>query len=811
VTAQPGRGPRLPISSYRLQVSADFTLDDVAALADYVQSLGADWLYLSPLLQSTRGSTHGYDVVDHGAVDAERGGAAAFERAVHAARAQNLGVLVDIVPNHVGVADPAQNRMWWLLLRDGADGEARDWFDVDWAFGGGRVRLPVLGDELAQVIADGHVALLPNGVKADGDDSQPEPGPAVRVYETVYPLREGSIPPADSDPSAPAVIQAVLDAQHYELMHWRRADAELNYRRFFAVNTLAAIRVENDRVFDESHREIVRWVREGLADGIRVDHPDGLADPGGYLDRLAAATDHAPVWVEKILEGDEQLPVSWQAAGTTGYDALASIDRVLVDPAGRAALGALDASLRGESVEGTQLEPLDWHALIRRTKRTIADTILRSEVLRLERELPARASGEHGIENAADALAELLACFPVYRSYLPVGREHLDQAVAAARASRPDLDAAISALEPLLADPEQPVAQRFQQTSGMVMAKGVEDTAFYRVSRLASLTEVGADPAEFAVDVDEFHRRQALRQAAYPASLTTLSTHDTKRGEDTRARIHVLAEVPDAWQSLLGELRAGAPMGDGPFENLLWESLVGAWPVEADRAHAYAEKASREAGTATTWTEPNTDFEDRMHAAIDAVLGGGMLTELVNDFVAAIAPAGWSNGLAAKLLQLTGPGVPDVYQGSELWETSLVDPDNRRPVDYAERRSLLARLDEGWLPDIDASGAAKMLVTSRALRARRDRAELFTRYAPLPVIGEAAQHAIALDRGGAVTVATRLPIGLEARGGFGDTVIVLPQRPVIDVLSGRHYDGGELRLDDLLRPLPVALLLEVER
>lgn len=791
---------RLPASTYRLQVSAEFDLDRVAALADYVRALGADWLYLSPLLQATRGSTHGYDVVDHGAVDAERGGAEAFERAVHAARAEHLGVLVDIVPNHVGVADPAQNRMWWLLLRDGAEGEAGRWFDVDWAFGDGRVRLPVLGDDLPQVIADGHVTLLP-----DGDPSQAEPGPAVRVYETLYPLAEGTLPTPDSDPSAPTVLQAVLDAQHYELMHWRRADAELNYRRFFAVNTLAAIRVEDDEVFDESHREIIRWVRDGLADGIRVDHPDGLLDPGGYLDRLAAATGHAPVWVEKILEGDEQLPVAWQAAGTTGYDALASIDRVLVDPAGRAALGALDAELRGDE------KPLDWHALIRRTKRHVADTILRSEVLRLERELPAPAEGEHPIADAADALAELLACFPVYRSYLPVGAEHLAEAVATARASRPDLDAAITALEPLLADPEQPVARRFQQTSGMVMAKGVEDTAFYRVSRLASLTEVGADPGEFAVDVDEFHRRQALRQAAYPASLTTLSTHDTKRGEDTRARIHVLSEVPEAWASVLAALREGAPIGDGPFENLLWESLVGAWPVEAERAHAYAEKASREAGTSTTWTEPNAEFEERMHAAIDTVLGGGELTELFDDFVAAVAPAGWSNGLAAKLLQLTGPGVPDIYQGSELWETSLVDPDNRRPVDYDERRTLLARLDEGWLPDVDASGAAKLLVTSRAARARRDRPELFTRYAPLPVIGEAARHAIAVDRGGAVAIATRLPVGLDARGGFGDTVIVLPHRPIVDVLTGRRYDGGELRLDDILRPYPVALLVEEER
>ncbi|WAB84438.1 malto-oligosyltrehalose synthase [Microcella daejeonensis] len=787
----------LPRSTYRLQVSAEFTLEQTAALADYVRLLGADWLYLSPLLQATRDSSHGYDVTDHGRVDEQRGGPEGLERAAAAARALDMGVLVDTVPNHMGVADPRQNVWWWQLLRDGREGRMAEAFDVDWAFGQGRLRIPVLGEELEQVVADGQVSL--------GDDS-------VSVYGTEYPLTAGSADDvADRAAATHDELLAVLGRQHYELVHWTRADADLNYRRFFAVNTLAAVRVEVPWVFEQSHAEIVRWVREGLVQGIRVDHPDGLLDPGGYLDDLAAATGHAPVWVEKILEGEEQLPAFWQAAGTTGYDALATIDRVLVDPAGRGALDALDAALRAEGTDAPA-ETLDWHALIRRTKRRIADTILRSEVLRLERELPAP------VPEAADALAELLACFPVYRSYLPVGAEQLEQALTAARVSRPDLADAFDALAPLLADAAQPVAQRFQQTSGMVMAKGVEDTAFYRVSRLASLTEVGADPAEFAVDVDEFHRRQLVRQGAYPASLTALSTHDTKRGEDTRARIHVLAEIPEAWQTLLGELRAAVPLGDGPFENLLWESLVGAWPISAERAHAYAEKAAREAGTATTWTQPDEAFEARMHAAIDAVLEqGGALRALVEDFVTAVAPAGWSNGLAAKLLQIATPGVPDVYQGSELWETSLVDPDNRRPVDYDERRMLLARIDgeapsatPNWMPGIDETAAAKLLVTSRALRVRRDRPELFTRYAPLPALGSAAAHAIVFDRGGAVAVATRLPVGLEQAGGWGDTVIVLPQRPVLDAFTGRRYDGGELRLAEVLGTYPVALLVEEE-
>ncbi len=774
----------MPLSTYRLQVSSAFTLDDVAAQADYVHALGADWIYLSPLLQATRGSTHGYDVVDHDVIDDERGGSDGFERAVAAVRTYGVGVLVDIVPNHVGVADPRQNRWWWQLLRTGQHGRMAEAFDVDWAFAGGRVRLPVLGDNLSRVIAAGEVELL--------DD-------AVRVHGTDYPLAEGSADDVvDRAAAGPADLRRVLERQHYELVHWRRADAELNYRRFFAVSTLAAIRVEVPWVLHESHREIVRWVDEELVDGIRVDHPDGLADPGAYLDALAQLTNHAPVWVEKILEGDEPLPGHWQTAGTTGYDALATIDRVLVDPDAREPLSQLDARLRGTP------SVTSWSSLIRSTKRRIADTILRSEVLRLERELP------NPVEGAADAIAELLACFPVYRSYLPVGAEHLDEALADARRSRPELADAFDALADVLGDATQPVALRFQQTSGMVMAKGVEDTAFYRYSPLASLTEVGADPAEFAIDVDEFHRRQTVRQGSFPASLTTLSTHDTKRGEDTRARIHVLAEHHERWEAVLDELRRRAPIGDGPFENILWESFVGAWPLSRERAHAYAEKASREAGTSTTWTAPDEAFESRMHAAVDAAFDDPAVRAVIEMLVDDVAHAGWSNGLSAKLLQLTAPGIPDVYQGSELWETSLVDPDNRRPVDFAQRRELLADLDTGELPPVDSGGAAKLLVTSRALRARRDRPELFTRYAPLSIVGEAVDHAIAFDRGGSVTIATRLPVGLERRGGWGDTIVVLPHRAMVDAFTGARYPGGELLLNEVLHGYPVALLLEEE-
>jgi (1->4)-alpha-D-glucan 1-alpha-D-glucosylmutase len=763
---------RLPSSTYRLQIRESFDLDAAAALTDYLADLGVDWAYLSPILRAAAGSDHGYDVVDHSLVDPARGGREALDRFSTAARSRELGILIDIVPNHMGVADPQENAWWRDVLQHGRDSRFANHFDIDWDFGGGRVRLPILGGTLEDALANGELSI------ADG---------SLHYFDTVLPLAPGT---------GRGELADVVAAQHYELMNWQRADYDLNYRRFFAVNTLAGIRVELPEVLDASHLEILRWVREGIADGLRVDHPDGLADPGGYLDALAAATDNAPVWVEKILEGEEQLPAFWATAGTTGYDALGDVDRVLVDPSGRATLDALDARLRGRD------EPIDWATLIHGTKRAVADGILRSEVLRLERELPA------AFEGAADALAELLACFPVYRSYLPVGEEHLLEAARLARQYRPELTATIEALLPILCDPTQPAAIRFQQTSGMVMAKGVEDTAFYRYNRLSSLTEVGGDPAEFSIGVAEFHRRQLARQAGHPASLTTLSTHDTKRGEDTRARISVLSEVPDRWAATLDRLHELAPLDDAVLADLLWESIVGAWPASRERLHEYATKAAREAGSSTKWTSPNEPFESAMHGMIDAVFDDPEVTRLVTGFVAEIRRAGWSNSLTAKLIQLTAPGIPDVYQGSELWETSLVDPDNRRQVDFDLRRLLLVAVQHE-LPKIDETGAAKLLVTTRALHLRRDRPDLFTRYAPLPVLGESARHALAFDRGGAIVVGTRLSLAL-AESGWGDTELVLPGRPLVDVITGRELEGGPRKLADLLSIYPVALLAPIE-
>jgi (1->4)-alpha-D-glucan 1-alpha-D-glucosylmutase len=762
---------RIPASTYRLQIRRSFTLFDAAATVPYLKTLGADWLYLSPIQTAEQGSDHGYDVTDPSAVDPERGGPEGLLALSRAAREHGMGVLVDIVPNHVGVASPPQNPWWWSLLAEGQDSPYAEAFDVDWDFGGGRIRIPVLGSD------------------DDVDQLQVKDG-ELRYYDHRFPLAAGSYSDGDSP-------RAVHDRQHYELVSWRRADSELNYRRFFAVNTLAGIRVEDPRVFEQAHAEVGRWFREGLVDGLRVDHPDGLADPAGYLRWLKDLNGGAYVLVEKILEPGEVLPPEFACEGTTGYDALAEVDRVLVDPAGEPGLNALDAQLRGSD------SPADYADMIRGTKRMIADGILRSEVLRLARLVPP----SHGLaeHQAADAIAEIIAAFPVYRSYLPFGADVLKEACETAAAHRPDLGIAVGTLLPLLLDPSTAIAVRFQQTSGMVMAKGVEDTAFYRYTRLGTLTEVGAEPTEFSIALEDFHHRMRRRHEELPASMTTLSTHDTKRSEDARARISVIAEVPGEWTNTLNRLQELAPIPDGPFANLLWQAVIGAWPASRERLQGYARKAAREAADSTTWTDPDEEFEATVTAAIDAAFDNASVTAVIEDFVARTNSFAASNSLSAKLIQLTMPGVPDVYQGTEFWDRSLTDPDNRRPVDFTLREQELARIDGGLLP-APGTEASKLLVTSRALRLRRDKPGLFDSYRPVAVSGAAAGHLVAFDRGGALTLATRLPCGLQAGGGWRDTAVEL-SRGMRDELTGRSFGPGAVSAADILGTYPVALLV----
>ncbi|MER7276515.1 malto-oligosyltrehalose synthase [Dactylosporangium sp. NPDC000244] len=727
---------RVPTGTYRVQVRPDFGLDATAGLAGYLRALGASHLYSAPLLTATPGSPHGYDVVDPRKVNPQLGGAPALDRLVAALRQQGLGLVVDIVPNHMGLFQPAANPMWWDVLARGRASVYADWFDIDWD--AGPIVVPVLGSPAL-------------------DDLRVEDG-ELRYYEHRFPIAAGT---------GDGTAQEVHARQHYRLVYWREGNERLNYRRFFAVTELAGVRVEDPAVFEATHAEILRWVREGLADGIRVDHPDGLRDPGEYLTRLRERAPDTWLLVEKILERGEPMP-PWPVDGTTGYDALAEVCGLFVDP------GFPEPS--GKSWEQESYEQM----------LDVTGRLFTAELNRLE-----RLGGDRAL------LAEIAANFDVYRTYLPYGVEHLEKA---AKGNVPER----------LRDPGDELAVRFQQFTGAVMAKGVEDTAMYRWNHLIALNEVGGDPSRVGVEPDEFHEAQARRHREWPNGMTTLSTHDTKRGEDVRARLAVLSEVPDEWRAAVAGWREAAPLDDPSFEALFWQTIVGAWPISQERLRLYFQKAAREANRSTSWDEPDKAFEDAVESNLARVFRDPDLHRSVQDFASRITPYGWSNALGQKLVQLTMPGVPDVYQGTELWENSLVDPDNRRPVDFAERLDLLAALDAAAaagqpLPPVDVSGAAKLLVVSRALRLRRDRPELFGDYRPVEATGAAQQHVVAFDRGGALTVATRLPAGLEAAGGWRDTELKLPAGDWVDALTGR---GATPSLADLFASYPVALLVK---
>jgi (1->4)-alpha-D-glucan 1-alpha-D-glucosylmutase len=653
----------VPTSTYRLQITPTFTLDDAVGVVPYVAALGVSHLYLSPLLQAAAGSDHGYDVVDHGRIDVSRGGEAALRRLAGAAHAQGLGMVLDIVPNHMSVAVPHENALWWQLLQQGRGSVAARWFDVDWD--AGPLLLPVLGSD--QDVAD---------LTVEGDE--------LHYYEHRFPCAPGTLG---------GTPQQVHERQAYRLVDWRRGTAELTYRRFFDVTDLAGIKVEHDEVFDASHALVIGLVREGVLDGLRIDHPDGLADPGGYLARLADQTGGAWTVVEKILEPGEVLHPDWRCAGTTGYDAARLVGGVFVDPAGEPELTALWAAVGGPATFGER---------VLEAKTMVTHDVLAAEVNRLQRLAP---------DVEAEAIAQVLARFPVYRSYLPeVGRSHLDRALAADSPAE---------LARRLGDAGDPLAVRFQQTSGMVMAKGVEDTAFYRHHVLDALNEVGSDPARFGVDIAEWHAECARLEADWPESMTLLSTHDSKRSEDVRARLALLSQQPARWAAAVSELSVAARphLGSVAPEDayLLHQTLAGTGPIAAERVGDYLQKATREAKVHTSWLAPDEAYDQDVQSLVRAVLSDPAYRATLGSLHADWEQAWHTTVLAQKLLQLAMPGIPDSYQGSERTLITLVDPDNRRGVDFT------------------APEEPKTALVRTVLTLRRDRPELFRGYAPVPL------------------------------------------------------------------------------
>lgn len=758
-----------PISAtYRLQLRGEssgfaFTLADAEDLLDYLDELGVSHLYLSPILTAATGSSHGYDVTDPTTVSAELGGPEGLARLAAAARSRNMGLIVDVVPNHVGIDDPQQNDWWWDVLRHGKDSPYSSYFDIDWSLDdAGRIVLPLLGsdDDVADLSVDGDLLRL-------GDLALP-------------------IAPGTGDGAGPDVH----DRQHYRLVGWRRG--VVGYRRFFSITSLAGLRQEDQTVFDASHAEVARWFRDGLVDGVRIDHPDGLADPAGYLAWLRTLVGpEAWIVIEKILGVDEALEPTLPVAGTTGYDVLREVGGVFVDPTGAPALTAL--------VESAGMSYADMPQMLADLKIRAATDTLASELARLRRSIVATAGADDPL--LSDAVAALLTHIDVYRCDYRGLAALLPTALAETQAGRPEFGPALQVLAAALADGGE-AATRLQQLCGAVTAKAVEDCLFYRDARLVSLNEVGGEPHRFGVGAGEFHQSAATRARLWPRAMTTLTTHDTKRGEDVRARIGVLSQVPSLWTEFVRRWEVQAPSPEPATGQFLWQNIFGVWPVTGevtdelrDRLHGYAEKAIREAAWHTTWNDPDTEFEDAVHRWVDTVLDGpvaGALTELVVQ----LNPHAASDALGQKLLALTVPGIPDIYQGTELWDDSLVDPDNRREVDYTARRAALKELQH-----------PKIRVVTTALRMRRTRPDCFVDgdYVPVLPVGQAGDHVVAFRRGPDILVAvTRWTVRL-ADTGWGDTVLPLPDGSWTDRLTGAMA-SGPTSAGELFADLPVVLL-----
>jgi (1->4)-alpha-D-glucan 1-alpha-D-glucosylmutase len=912
-----------PTATYRLQLHADFPLEAARRLVPYLGRLGISHVYASPILAARADSRHGYDVVDPTRLDPKLGTPAELRALARTLDRRRMGLLVDLVPNHMSVA--SENPFWEDVLQHGEASRHARWFDVAWRSTGGRripLRLPVLGDRRARVVERGEIRLvLEHGrVRVAYFDARFPLDPATLgpiVGEAALRLgpsrsgRElaaiatalGALPPRDGSSAAPAdrtrraavalarlealvhadrsaraglertlaavtgaTLARLLELQVYRLVYWRRAAGDVNYRRFFAVSELIALRMEDPIVFAATHARILGWVGNGLVDGLRIDHVDGLADPRGYLVTLRRALDErgardAFVLVEKILTGDEQLRAEWPVAGTTGYEFSNALDTLFVDPGG---LAAITQWYRRNLGAATGFRAVAWAG-----KREMADSWLRPDVRRLAELFAAtlrpRDRRPHARPAEVEAIVELLVAMPVYRTYvdararspLPIDRTIVGRALADARRRGRASPAALRAVANVLLHPaavgtRAAFVRRFQQTSSAVMAKGVEDTALYRWIPLAARNEVGADPSGPPTNaVGALHAFLATRARRTPNGLSATTTHDSKRSADLRARLHVLSEMPARWTACVARWRArhrrwrrridGRLAPDAVSEYLFYQTAVGLWPAHAgapldeirERIRAYALKAAREAGVRTTWLEPVPAFEAALDAFVVRAFASPTFRAEAAAMAAAIARSGLWTALSGTVVHLTAPGVPDLYQGDELWNFSVVDPDNRRDVDYAVRAERLAWLerrpvDAGLAQRLVAEpddGRMKLHVIRSALGLRRRAPAVFRgAYVPLTAGHGALRRVFAFarvaGRSAAIVVVPRLVLGaLHGRDEppigartWGTASLTLPSAlsrgRLTNVFTGERLDAsrGVLPIAAALASFPVALL-----
>ena len=959
----------IPRATYRVQLNRDFDFRAACRIVPYLAQLGISHLYTSPFIKARAGSLHGYDIIDHESLNPEIGTEGDFEALIGALHDHGMRLMIDVVPNHMGVLQ-ADNRWWLDILEHGPASRFACYFDIDWEPLSeelrGKVLLPILGDQYGTVLERGEIRLAfdreagtfslwyyehrmpvrPSAYRAllcAGLDRLPSETPVapeiagvVAALSDEFALLQAPQTDPDADPAArsaplkrrlaslcadtPAIarlidanvdslngiagnaasfdgLHALIKEQFYRLSYWRVAADDINYRRFFDINGLAALCAERTEVFEATHRRIFEWIADGKVDALRIDHPDGLLDPRGYCDKVQARAieagagqpavqiasdrpDH-PIYLvlEKILADHERLPQAWPVHGTTGYRFMNVVNGLFVDVAARARFDRLYADFIGED--------LAFDRVLRDSRTLIAVHAMASDLNLLAAALTriakrARDTCDFTLNSLRRTLVDIVACFPVYRTYVTPGRcsddarPYIEWAVGLARRNSPAAEAsAYEFVRDILTGARQPADAglreaidrfigRFQQFTAPVMAKGMEDTSFYIHHRLASLNEVGGDPRRFGFSLEAFHAASRDRARHWPHTMLATSTHDNKRAEDVRARIDVLSEMPGAWRLALRRwrqlnrrLRHAKDPVQAPSRNdeyLLYQTLLGTWPLDPmdagalaryrDRIKHYMQKAAREAKAHTSWINPNAAYEQALSDFIDGLLATLAPNPFVADFApvaASIARYGALNSLSQTLLKLTSPGVPDTYQGTELWDLSLVDPDNRRPVDYARRIADLNALADDFSGDADHSAAARALLDrwtdgkvklwtmSRvlALRARHPRWFDDGGYLALTTQGAKAAHLCAFARPHEarmmVTLAPRLFVGLAIDGWplgesvWHDTRIVLPAnapRCWRNVLTNARYaaQGGEdamtLSVASILDAFPVALLVQ---
>ncbi|MDZ7762161.1 MAG: malto-oligosyltrehalose synthase [Desulfovermiculus sp.] len=882
--------PKPIIATYRLQFNPDFTFAHGANMAGYLCEIGASHLYASPVFQAVPGSTHGYDVVDPARTNEDLGGYQGFQDMVQALQNKDLGIILDVVPNHMSISSPL-NRWWWDVLENGPASRFASHFDVDWeaseASPANRILLPVLGDHYGRVLGQGDihiqrreqyflacyfehefplaprslVQILQRTAQRLGSEEltflvdclHNLPLPTVtdrktrkrrhRNKEVIFRYLQNFL---NATPQAAETVDAVLnelnkdpealdhllEQQNFRLCFWRLAGRDIGYRRFFDINTLVGLRVEDEEVFSDTHFLVLHWLNAGWLDGLRIDHPDGLRDPEQYFRRLRQYSSEIWILAEKILHPGEKLRPSWPIQGTTGYDFLNTVLHLLVDKGAEKQLTDTYAAFTGINEQ--------YQEILESKKRLVLKDLFGSDVHRLCEVLRSicntnRHYRDFTLPEMEAVIIELAVWTPVYRSYIraesgqvaPEDQKIIQEVLTQTEKSLPDIDPDLLQLirKILLLEKtgqhESEFVMRLQQLTAPVMAKGAEDTAFYCYNRFMALNEVGGDPGSFGLTPEEFHQTMLERMQTTPQAMSSTSTHDTKRSEDVRARLAVLSEIPERWSEYVhtwaernkGHKTQGWP--DPNLEYLLYQTMVGAWPLEEERLHAYAQKAAREAKTHTSWTRVNPEYEQSLHDFIQALYLDRTFVSELQTLVHDIEYAGYVNGLSQVLFKMICPGIPDMYQGTELWDFSLVDPDNRRPVDYSLRRKLLNEVESLSLQSIMdriSEGLPKLWLIRLVLHLRRQIPEAFGpagSYDSLVVRGSKAAHAVAFVRGGRViSLSPRLPLTLADR--WEDTVLDLPEGTWLNVLTSSTTQGGPQSVQSLLDGFPVGLFKREE-